>query len=368
MKRTIIAVVIGFFAMGAMAQTAQEALEAAKKANTYFMDKYPDPGQPSVVKIARQSNLWTRAVYYEGLMALNEVEPNEAYMKYVDAWGTAHQWNPRNNKPTVDADNQCCFQTYIMRYRQVGGEEKLAKIKQCFAFQMGRGTNRDWTWIDAIQMAMPAYAMYAKTTGQKEFLDYAVRSYLWARDTLANGLFDKANGLWFRDKNFVEPYKEKDGKNCYWSRGNGWVYASLCRTMNELTPKQKEYKMFKNDFILMSQALVKCQREDGFWNPSLVSQDFACKELTGTSLFAYGLAWGINNGILKKKAYLPALQKAVKAMLESIHNDGFLGYIQGSGDRPASSQPVFYDREPDFDDFGLGCYLLGLTEYYKLAR
>ncbi|MCQ2221278.1 MAG: glycoside hydrolase family 88 protein [Prevotella sp.] len=370
MKKTIIlsAGIAILSCASCLAQSASEVLEAAKRANTYFMHKYEDPTQPSFVKRARPSNLWTRAVYYEGIMALNEIDPQQAYLDYVDRWGAFHKWGPRNGNETVDADNQCCFQTYIMRYNQVGGEEKLANIRKNFDHQIACGTNQDWTWIDAIQMAMPAFAEFAKTTGERKYLDYAIRSYTWTRDTLAGGLFNKPEGLWWRDKNFVAPYKEKDGQNCYWSRGNGWVYAALCRTMNELSPKDKYYKMLKADFILMSQALLKCQREDGFWNASLVSQDFAGKELTGTSLFVYGMAWGIRHGILKKKDYLPVIDKGIAAMLSAVHKDGFLGYVQGSGDRPASSQPVFYEREPDFDDYGLGCFLLGATEVYKLKN
>lgn len=368
MKKLFIMLVGACLALSASAQSKADVLDLARRANTYFMHKYPDPTQPSFVKRARPSNLWTRAVYYEGLMALNDVAPDASYLDYADRWGVFHKWGPRNGVETVDADNQCCFQTYIIRYTQVGGDDKLATIRQNFDHQIARGTNGDWTWIDAIQMAMPAFAQFAKVTGERKYMDYAVQSYTWTRDTLAGGLLNKAEGLWWRDKNFVAPYKESDGKNCYWSRGNGWVYASLVRTMNELSPKDKYYKMFKADFLLMSKALLECQREDGFWNASLVSQDFAGPELTGTSLFLYGMAWGVRNGILKKKEYLPAIEKAWQAAASCVHKDGFLGNVQGSGDRPASSQPVFYEREPDFDDYGLGCFLLGATEYSKLTK
>ena len=59
------------------------------------------------------------------------------------------------------------------------------------------------------------------------------------------------------------------------------------------------------------------------------------------------------------------LDKAWQACATCVHDDGFLGYVQGSGDRPSSSQPCTYVREPDFDDYGLGCFLLGATEYAK---
>ena len=51
---------------------------------------------------------------------------------------------------------------------------------------------------------------------------------------------------------------------------------------------------------------------------------------------------------------------------KSTHRDGFLGYVQGTGKDPSAGQPVTYDKVPDFEDFGVGCFLLGATEYYKL--
>lgn len=367
MKRTFLILSLVVTALTASAQKEQIAL--AQRANDYFMAKWSDPKEPTKAKKLRPSNLWTRAVYFEGLMALNEVASEERYLQYVDEWGAFHKWMPYSNKlTTVDADHQCCAQTYIMRYKQVGGEEKIAAMRKTFDNQIASGNNRAWTWIDAIQMAMPAYAMMSKVTGDRKYIDYAIRSYTWSRDTCGGKLLNTAEGLWWRDANFVAPYKESDGKNCYWSRGNGWVYAALCRTMSELSPKDPYYKFLKNDFLMMSKALLACQREDGSWNASLVSQDFAGKELTGTALFLYGMSWGVRNGLLKSKTYAPAMAKAWEALASCVHNDGFLGYVQGSGDRPASNQPVTYVKEPDFDDYGLGCFLLGATEYSKIVK
>lgn len=346
---------------------AQNPIDVARKANEYFMLKWNDPTSPTTGKKLRPSNLWTRSVYYEGLFALYEVDPKKEYMDYVDTWANFHSWDVYNHTPkTVNADAQCCAQAYLMRYQMVGGEEKFAKIRANFDYQMTHTDCRAWTWIDAIQMAMPAYALMAKVTGERKYMDYAMKSYVWTRDTCGGALFNTAEGLWWRDANFVAPYKESDGKNCYWSRGNGWVYAALCRVMNTLTPKDPYYKQLKADYLMMTNALLSVQREDGFWNASLTSQDYAGPELSGTSLFLYGLAWGVNNKVLKKKTVQAALDKAWKACASCMHQDGFLGYVQGSGDRPASSQPCTYTREPDFDDYGLGCFLLAATEYSKV--
>jgi unsaturated rhamnogalacturonyl hydrolase len=120
-------------------------------------------------------------------------------------------------------------------------------------------------------------------------------------------------------------------------------------------------------FREMADALASCQREDGFWNVSLHDpSNHGGKELTGTSLFVYGIAWGINNSILDEK-YLPIVRKAWGAIVSNcVHPDGFLGYVQGTGKQPSDSQPVGYDRIPNFEDFGLGCFLLAGTEMQKL--
>ena len=53
---------------------------------------------------------------------------------------------------------------------------------------------------------------------------------------------------------------------------------------------------------------------------------------------------------------------------DCLHKNGFLGYVQGTGKQPKDSQPVTYDSEPDFDDFGLGCFLLAGSEVYQLSE
>ena len=376
-----------FFCCNIVAANAQqEVLQAAQKANDYFMTKYSDPTLPTNVKKVRPSSLWTRAVYYEGLMALNAVDPQQRYIDYALTWANFHKWTPRNGVNTCDADDQCCGQTYVelLPYTGKDYKELLGNVIANLDHQMvtpndkknatakTKGTQPSlygwWTWIDAIQLAMPLYMQISKLTGDTKYRDHAFKMYLWSRNECGGGCLNTKEGLWWRDADYVAPYKEPDGKNCYWSRGNGWVYAALVRSMNQLSPKDKAYKQFQKDFILMSEALLKCQHEDGFWHASLVSDAvYPTPEMTGTALFLYGMSWGINNGILKADIYRPACDKAWTALKSCLHNDGFLGWNQGTGKDPSAGQPVTFTSVPDFEDYGTGCYLLGLSEYYKLA-
>ena len=382
----VLLTVTGTYAQG---EKASEVMNTLRQVNNYFMAMHSDPTLPTNVGRIRPSSLWTRGVYYEGLMALYEIDADERYIDYTDRWACFHQWTPRNGVKTNDADDQCCGQTYVDRYLQSGGKEKIvhvitnlnkqmstpntkASVKQALREANANGELYGWwTWIDAIQMAMPLYMQVYKVTGDRRYADHAMKMYRWTRDTLAGGLFNEREGLWWRDKDFVAPYQTPDGKNCYWSRGNGWVYAALVRCMNQLSPKDQYYKELKKDFLLMSSALKVCQRpEDGLWNPSLVSYaDFGGKETTGTALFLYGMAWGIRKGILKEKKYKSVCDRAWEGLVrDCVHPNGFLGWVQGTGKAPSDGQPLSYTKVPDFEDYGTGCFLLGGTEYYKLVK
>ncbi len=381
MKTSRLLSVLLFFAavsLNAAAQThANEVLAVAQRVNNYFMQKYEDPTVPTNVKKIRPSSLWTRAVYYEGLMALQSIDPQQRYIDYATTWAKFHQWTPRNGNNTCDADDQCCGQTYVelLPYTGMSEEEQLINVRANLAHQMQTPNPKNgslygwWTWIDAIQMAMPLYMQMYQLTGDKKYLDHGMKMYRWSRNECGGGLFNVKEGLWWRDADYVPPYKEPDGQQCYWSRGNGWVYAALVRCMNVLPKKSKAYKELKKDFLLMSAALLKCQREDGFWNPSLVSTNYAMPETSGTALFLYGMAWGIQQGYLKADVYRPACDKAWSAMVRvAVHLDGFLGWMQGTGKDPSAGQPLSYDKIPDFEDYGTGCFLLGAAEYYKLLK
>lgn len=350
------------------AQTATAVLQAARRTNEYFMNRYADPTQATFVRRMRESNLWTRAVYYEGLMALYTIDPQQRYLDYALRWSDFHQWTARGGIQVTDADNQCCQQTYI-ELHQLTGKGTLEPTQKNLEHQMATSRTNYWTWIDAIQMAMPVYVKMYALTRDRRYLDFAMQSYAWSRNECGGGCFNQQEGLWWRDKDFVPPYKERDGKNCYWSRGNGWVYAALVRCMNELSPKEQAYKQLKQDFVQMSEALLACQHIDGFWHASLVSDaDYPTPEMTGTALFLYGMSWGIRQGLLQAKRYRPACDRAWTALESCLHANGFLGWNQGTGKAPSDGQPVTFDSMPDFEDYGTGCYLLGLTEYYKITK
>lgn len=371
--------IIYFFLFVSLSVTASSQKIPSKKkiiqtlrlTNQYFMNKWPDAGKTIFTNIERPSNIWTRAVYYEGLMALYAVDKQQAYYDYALQWGAKHKWGLRGGIKTRNADNQCCGQTYIDLYLLDNKQhpERVRDIKASIDSMMITSKIDDWSWIDALQMGMPVFVKLGNLYNDTSYFRRMYEMYAFTKYKHGgNGLFNQTEKLWWRDKDFVPPYKEPNGDDCYWSRGNGWVVAALAKTLEALPKTDPHYNEYLEDFKGMCAALLPLQRHDGYWNVSLNDPNhFGGKEVSGTSLFIYGFAWGINNGILDKRIYKPAIAKAWNAMSkEAVHPDGKLGFVQGTGKEPKDGQPVNYDSTPDFEDYGLGCFLLAGSEIYKM--
>ncbi len=385
----------------------QKTLAALRLSNDYFMHKWTDVGKPIFAITTSKpkgntwpSNIWTRAIYYEGLMGLYKIDRQKRYYDYAVAWGEAHKWGLRNfsggmNKGNRNADDQCCGQTYLDLYLLDKKPERIKDIKTCIDSMLvdpqdgiknqrtgdladsdqkpetlnQKSKSDDWWWVDALQMAMPVFARLGVINNDNRYYEKMYEMYSVTQNKFGNnGLFNPEAGLWWRDKSFVPPFKTPSGKNCYWSRGNGWVLAAMVRTLDILPENAPHREEYLTMYLTLCKALLPLQRADGFWNPSLVdSTDFGGKELTGTSLFVYGMSWGINKGILDKKTYFPIVSKAWAALLKDcVHTDGKLGYVQSTGKEPKEGQPLSFDKMPDFEDFGLGCFLLAGSEVYKI--
>ncbi len=345
-------------------------LEKMRLANGYFMKKWPDVGKRIVTDKERSSNIWTRAVYYEGLMALYRIDPQQEYYDYAGRWAEFHQWNLREGDTySRNADNQCAGQTYIELYQIDPQPGRLKNIKASIDSMIHTSKIDDWSWIDAVQMGMPIFAKLGVIYQDPAYFERMYEMYAFTKNKHGDyGLFNKKDGLWWRDKDFDPPYREPNGEDCYWSRGNGWVLMALARVLDvipEHTPHRNEYV---SDLKRMAKALAKVQRADGFWNVSLHDPThFGGKETSGTAMFVYGMAWGINHGFLNGKKYRPVVLKGWNAMVqEALHPNGFLGYLQSTGKEPAAGQPLSYDKVPDFEDYGLGAFLLAGSEVFKM--
>lgn len=353
----------------------EEILKAMTTANDYFMNKFPDPGVDLIqLPSGRiwQSNIWTFGTYATGVMNLYKTTDDSRLLDYLVDWGEKHNWTLAKAEMWND---HLAGQTYIDLYQlDTTKTERILDIKSSIdAFiavgdTQGRGFGADWNWIDASFMAMPLFAKLADLTGDKIYYEQMHTLFMDMKDNIGGGLFSEEDGLWWRDADFVAPYKEPNGEDCFWSRGNGWVTGALVRTLDFMPKDGPNRGLYESILKQMCEALLKVQRDDGMWNVSLHDPNhFGGKEVSGSSFFTYGMAWGVNNGLLNAEKYKPAIYKAWHTLVtECLHPDGFMGFVQSTGKEPKDGQPVTYDSVPDFEDYALGAFLLAGSEIYKM--
>ena len=114
----------------------------------------------------------------------------------------------------------------------------------------------------------------------------------------------------------------------------------------------------------MMEKVLSEQPEDGLWRSSLLDPDaYPHGEASGSGFFCYAMAWGINNGLLDKSTYLPAVEKTWIGLNSLQKKDGMIGWVQ-----PIGADPQKNFSPDSWEVYGTGAFLLAGSEVIKLDR
>lgn len=319
---------------------------------------------------------WTAGAYYVGVAKAHEATKNRVYEAALKNQAYRNNWQTYNR--VFHADDVVISYSYLyldMTFKRkdfvnLKPTEDFLKKHLYESNSWKEGTDRDkaknilWWWCDALFMAPPVINLYAKHTKDESYLDTMHKFYLESY----NKLYDKEEHLFARDARFIwkgtdKDKKESNGKKIFWSRGNGWVISGLALILTDM-PKNYKYRQFYVDLYKeMTERILQLQSKDGLWRTSLLCpEDYKHGEVSGSSFHTYALAWGINNGLLDKAKYLPAVKKAWKALAKCQQENGMIGWVQNIGDFPEPAS------EDSWQNFGTGAYLLAGSEVLKLQK
>lgn len=305
---------------------------------------------------------WDRATYQTGNMELYHLTGNTALRDYATAWGQANNWQIGRADP-FHADAYTCGQVYVDLYLENPQPNYLTQMKAALDGTVGSSRVDYWWWIDAFYMAAPTFARFDKLYNNPAYMEKAWALYYdmgWRR-----GLFDAAEGLWYRDDRFIYPkIVSPNGKKVFWSRGNGWVFAGIARVLDQLPADHPRRAAFETMFQTMAAALLPLQGEDGFWRANLADPlHVPNPETSGTAFFVAGYAWGIRKGLLDEATYLPAVAAGWHGLTTiAMNQTGYVGYIQNIGYDPRAA--TFASNS----DFGIGAMLVAAVEVYHIAE
>lgn len=310
---------------------------------------------------------WTQAPFWSGLLALSRTSGDAKYFDAVYAMGERNKW--KFNKRLYHADDHAVGKAYAEIYAVKKDPKIIADMIRVFDTIIAKPaadpdvldftTKRvldKWSWCDALYMAPPAWTALSAATGEKKYLAFSDREYLRTQKYL----YDAKQHLFYRDSTYFAK-KEANGASVFWGRGNGWVIAGLADLLKVLPKDASSRANYETLVRDMSEKLVACQQADGSWHASLLDPvSYPKPEMSATALIAYGVAYGVNAGILDRAKYEPALDKAWAAIASHILEDGKLGSIQPIGAAPQKIKPT------DTEVYGVGAALQFGEEYVRL--
>ena len=304
---------------------------------------------------------WTWAALYDGFMAVPEKLSGNKYKDAMLKVANDLKWQP--GPRVMHADDLAVGQMYLEQYMIHKDPKMIVAVRARLDTQMAAPDSNDsrrplWWWCDALFMAPPVFADMAAITGDKSYLTFMDRQW----NITAALLYDRSKHLYFRDASYLDKH-ERNGEPLFWSRGNGWVMGGIVRVLQRLPSDSPLRPKFVALLKEMAAEMLSIQGHDGLWRPGLLDPDaYPLPEISGSAFITYAFAYGVNEGILDRATYSPAVEKAWAGMLKYVYADGRLGCIQ-----PVGAAPGAYTETSSYV-YGVGAYLLAGSEIYRTAK
>jgi unsaturated rhamnogalacturonyl hydrolase len=266
---------------------------------------------------------WVQGALFVGLGAFAQRTGDPALVQAVRDHGVRQGWN-LGRRP-LHADDHVIGQAWLWVHARDHDAAQIAPLKARFNAILADPPHADltfidgtedqpcqtrWCWSDALFMGPAAWTGLTQATGDPRYAAYGDKEFWAATDWL----LDKQEGLYYRDSRYFDRRDDKGRK------------------------------------------MIALQKPDGYWAPSLLAPENTPPETSGTGFFVYGLAYGLNHGLLKGARYETAMTKGWNALAVAVQPDGKLGWVQQIGYAPD------HVEAGDTQLYGVGAFLLAASE------
>jgi len=233
-------------------------------------------------------------------------------------------------------------------------------------------------WLDGLYMGAAYYAQYAAKFDEPDasFDDIAHQFKLIESKTR-----DAKTGLLYHawDESRLMPWSDKEtGRSShFWSRAMGWYAMALVDSLEQFPQAHPAKPKLVEILQREVDALVKVQHKSGLWYQVLDQGDREGNylEASGSAMFAYAIAKGVNKGYLDA-SYRPVAERAFNALVKQlirvdgdgqVHLTGICGSAGLGGDpyRPGTFEYYISEPQRDNDPHGVGPFILAALELDK---
>lgn len=172
-------------------------------------------------------------------------------------------------------------------------------------------TRQSRYWIDDLYMVGMLQIQAYRAAGRRVYADRAARQLAVYLPKL-----QQSNGLFYHSPDVP----------IFWGRGNGWVAVAMAEVLSSLPADHEDYDLLVSHFRTMMRALLPYQGEDGLWR-QVIDHPAAWSETSGSAMFAYAMALGINSGLLRRQDYEVIVSRTWRGLIAHIDAQGNVGEV-----------------------------------------
>jgi unsaturated rhamnogalacturonyl hydrolase len=185
-------------------------------------------------------------------------------------------------------------------------------------------SNEGELWDDTLFMTVLFLANMGRILQRADYLEDAAYQFL----IHAKYLTDTRTGLWYHGFTFQGRHNFVQAR---WGRGNCWVTIAI-PVFLEIAARagaEGEFRALRrflqNALEQQVKSLVPLQEANGMWH-TLLDDPSSYLETSAAAGFTYGILKSVRDGLLSE-TFLPAAEKAVRAVIDHIGDDGIVGQV-----------------------------------------
>ncbi|NTW38546.1 MAG: glycoside hydrolase family 105 protein [Cellulomonadaceae bacterium] len=311
---------------------------------------------------------WTHGVGLYGMWQYYDQTGDQAMLDIIDSWFTARL----AEGTTKNVNTMAPFLTLAYRYEESGNRTHLPWLDSWAEWAMRAmprtphggmqhvtlaEENHHQLWDDTLMMTVLPLTKIGLLLDRPHYVREATFQFL----THVAYLMDRETGLWFHGWTFEGNHSFARAR---WARGNSWLTMVIPDFLELVDlPTDDPVRRFLVE-VLEAQvaALARLQDESGLWH-TLLDDRSSYLEASATAGFGYGILKAVRKGYLSAD-YLPVAEKAVRAVVANISDDGEL--LQVSFGTGMGSDLDFYRQIPRTSmPYGQAMAILCLAEYMR---
>lgn len=232
-------------------------------------------------------------------------------------------------------------------------------------------------WLDGLYMGEPFYAQYTKTFENGKNFDDIAKQFELIEKNDKDAKTQLLYHAWDESKQMPWADKTTGTSPNFWSRSLGWYAMALVDVLDYFPKEHPKHKELVSNLNQLAEALTPFQDKTGLWYQvtDKGNQKGNYLEGSGTAMFVYAFAKGVNKGYLPKKYKKVALKgfNGITAHLIKTNEKGEITITQvcavaglgGNPYRDGSFEYYVNEKKKDNDPKATGPFILAALELNK---